>query len=274
MDSTRDRALVTGASAGIGEAFAERLARDGYDLILAARRRDRLEAIAERLAKETGAGIEVFSLDLSEASDLAKLEERAVSDDRLTHLINNAGFGAYRPFVELDPGVAEDLIDVHVTATVRLTRAVLPGLIARGRGAIVNVASLLAFSGTLPADPLPQRAVYAAAKSFMVTFTQTLAGELTGTGVRAMVCCPGVVKTEFHEVQGMDLSHVPRMSSEDIVTATLAGLELGEVVCVPALEDASLVDKIGESKRALLGSASVGARGGTGPQVATRYRKY
>jgi uncharacterized protein len=272
MASTRDRALVTGASAGIGEAFAERLARDGYDLILVARRGDRLESIAERLAKESGAGIEVFALDLTNAADLAKLEKAAASDDGLSLLINNAGFGGYCPFVELDPRVAEELIDVHVTATVRLTRAALPGMIARGRGAIVNIASLLAFSGTIPADPLPHRATYAAAKSFMVTFTQTLAGELAGTGVRAMVCCPGVVKTEFHEVQGMDLSHVPRMSSEDIVTATLAGLELGEVVCVPALEDASLVDKVGETQRALLGGASVGGRGGPGPQLATRYR--
>ena len=274
MGSTRDRALVTGASAGIGEAFAERLARDGHDLILTARRKDRLDAIAERLAKETGAGIEVFALDLSNADDLAKLEKRAASDDRLSLLINNAGFGGYRPFVNLDPDVAEQLIDVHVTATVRLSRAALPGMLSRDRGAIVNIASLLAFSGTLPADPLPQRAVYAAAKSFMVTFTQTLAGELAGTGVRAMVCCPGMVKTEFHEVQGMDLSHVPRMSSEDIVTATLAGLELGEVACVPALEDASLVNQVGEAQRALLGNASVGARGAIGPQLATRYRKY
>jgi uncharacterized protein len=273
MGSTRDRALVTGASAGIGEAFAERLARDGYDLILTARRRERLDAIAGRLSKETGTDVEVFPADLSDASDLAALEERAASDERLTLLINNAGFGGYRPFVDIDPGVAEELIDVHVTATVRLTRAVLPGMIARDDGSIVNIASLLAFSGTLPADPLPQRAVYAAAKSFMVTFTQTLSGELAGTGVRAMVCCPGIVKTEFHEVQGMDLSHVPRMSSEDIVTATLAGLELGEVVCVPPLEDASLVDKLGESQRALLGSASVGARGGIGPQLASRYRR-
>jgi short-subunit dehydrogenase len=271
MAATRYRAIVTGASAGIGEAFAERLARDGHDLILAARRKDRLDAIAERLAKETGADIEVFALDLSKAADLAKLEERAAADVHLSLLINNAGFGGYRPFVELEPRIADELVDVHVRATVRLTRAALPGMIARDRGAIVNIASLLAFSGTLVADPLPQRVVYAAAKSFMVTFTQTLAGELAGTGVRAMVCCPGIVKTEFHEVQGMDLSHVPRMSSEDIVTATLAGLELGEVICVPALEDASLVEKIGESQRALLGSASVGARSGAGPQLATRY---
>lgn len=270
MAATRERALVTGASAGIGEAFAERLARDGYDLILAARRRDRLEAIAERLAKETGAGIEVFALDLTKASELARLEERAASDESLTLLINNAGFGGYRPFVELDPAVAEQLVDVHVTATVRLTRAVLPGMIARGRGAIVNVASLLAFSGTLALDRLPKRAVYAGAKSFMVTFTQTLAGELAGTGVRAMVCCPGVVKTEFHEVQGMDMSQAPRMSSSDVVTATLAGLELGEVVCVPTLEDSSIIERLGEDQLQLFGSAGPGPSGP--PELASRYR--
>jgi len=273
MASQRNRALITGASAGIGEAFAERLARGGYDLVIAARRRERLDALAQRLAKETGAEVEVFVADLSEAGDLARLEERAASDEGLTLLVNNAGFGAYRPFVELDPAVAESLIDVHVTATVRLTRAVLPRMVARGSGAVVNIASMLAFSGTLPAGPLPHRATYAASKSFMVTFTQTLAGELAGTGVRVMVCCPGVVKTEFHEVQGMDFSRAPRMSSEDIVRATLAGLALGEVVCVPALEDASLIESVGEAQRALLGGASIGMRDGSVPQIASRYRE-
>jgi uncharacterized protein len=270
----RGIALVTGASAGIGEAFAERLARDGYDLVVVARRKDRLDALASRLEEERGVTVEAVAVDLSDAGDLAALERRAAGDDRLSLLINNAGFGAYRPFIELDPDLAKQLIDVHVTATVRLTRAVLPAMIARGRGAVINVASMLAFSGTLPpGKPLPYRATYAAAKSFMVTFTQALAGELAGTGVRAMVCCPGVVKTEFHEVQGMDFSRVPRMSSGDIVAATMAGLELGEVVCVPALEDASFVEKVGEAQRALLGSASIGARDGSTPQPASRYRE-
>lgn len=272
MSSTRDRALITGASAGIGEAFAERLAADGYDLIVTARRRERLEGLAERLGKKTGADVQVIVADLADADDRAALERAVAGDDRLTMLINNAGFGGYRPFVELDPNVAQELIDVHVTATVRLTRAALPGMVARNRGAIVNIASMLAFSAPLPAPPLPNRVVYAAAKSFMVTFTQILASELAGTAVRAMVCCPGAVKTEFHDVQGMDMTGRPRMSSEDVVTATLKGLELGEVVCIPVLEDASAVDRVGEAQLGILAGSPPPIPGAPPPEIASRYR--
>jgi hypothetical protein len=270
----RDLALITGASAGIGEAFAERLARDGHDLIIVARRRERLEVLAERLTKEAGVGVEVIAADLSEPEQLKAVEERAASADRLTLLINNAGFGGYKPFAHVDPDVAENLVGVHVTATVRLTRAVLPGMIARKRGAIVNIASMLAFSGTIPGTgPLPPRVTYGAAKSFMVTFTQLLAGELAGGYVRAMVVCPGLVKTEFHEVQSIDLSHVPRMSADDIVTATLAGLEAGEIVCIPTLEDRGLIEKLGEAQRGLIAGASAQPADGAAPLLASRYQE-
>lgn len=269
MASNNKSALITGASAGIGEAFAERLARDGYDLIITARRGGRLESLAERLGQETDSTVEVLTADLTDENDLARLEERAASDDHLSLLINNAGFGGYRPFVDLDPDVAEDLIDVHVTAMVRLTSAVLPGMIARDRGAVVNMASLLAFSPSLPAPPLPHRATYVGAKSFIVAFTQLLAGELAGTAVRAMVCCPGIVESEFHEVQGMDLSHMPAMSAEDVVTAVLTGLERGEVICIPPLEDDSVLEAFLEAQRAVL---FVGGPGGSAGQLASRYR--
>jgi uncharacterized protein len=271
MAAKRDRALITGASAGIGEAFAERLARDGWDLIITARRRERLEALAERLAKETDVEVDVIAADLSEPDGIAAVEERAASDERLALLINNAGFGGYRPFVELDPLVAEDLINVHITATVRASRAALPGMIERKRGAIVTIASLLGYSGTVPAGPLPQRVIYAAAKSFQVAFTQLLAGELAGGYVRAMVVCPGVVKTEFHEVQNMDMSHLPRMSPDDIVTATLAGLEAGEIVCIPSLEDRSLIPRLGEAERAVIGASRPAE--GEPLRLASRYTK-
>jgi hypothetical protein len=253
MAPERDVAVVTGASAGIGVAFAERLAHDGYDLIVTARREERLNALAERLAEDTGVSVEIHPADLGEAGELRWLEQRVAAEDRLALLVNNAGFGAYRPFVELDPDVAENLIDVHVTASVRLSRAALPGMVKRGRGAIVNIASMLAFSGTLPSARLPARATYAGAKSFLVTFTQTLAGELAGTGVNVQVCCPGLVATEFHEVQGQDLSQLPRMSPAEVVTASLAGLEAGEIVCCPTLENVSALDRLAEAQRAVLG---------------------
>jgi uncharacterized protein len=257
------RAFVTGASAGIGAAFAERLAAAGNDLILVARRRDRLEALAERLGRETSASIEVLAADLADSEGLARAEERAGRGD-VSLLVNNAGFGGYRPFVEMDPAVAEELVRVHVLATVRLSRAALPGMVSRGAGGIINVSSLLAFSGALPPKPLPHRATYAGAKAFVVTFTEALAGELAGTGVNVVVCCPGIVATEFHEVMDLDLSSLPRMSSDEVVQAALVALDRGEVMCVPPLEDATLVDKLVEAQQALLGAG--------GPKLSSRYR--
>jgi uncharacterized protein len=124
---------------------------------------------------------------------------------------------------------------VHVTAVTRLARAAVPAMGARGSGAIINVASLLAFSGSLPAQPLPYRAVYAAAKAFRLTFTQALAGELSGTGVQVQACCPGLVDTQFHTLAGRDLSAdpFPVMRPDEVAAAALAGLRLGEVICIP-----------------------------------------
>ncbi len=252
------RALVTGASSGIGVAFAERLARDGWDLVLVARRRDRLEDLAARL----GSGATVLVADLADADSLASVEEAARDVDLL---INNAGFGAYQAFVELDPAVADDLIDVHIRAVVRVTRAALPGMIARGNGGVITIASLLAFSGTVT-GPLPQRAVYAGAKSFQVTFTQVLAAELEGTGVRVSVCCPGVVATEFHDVQGMDMSKMPRMSASDVAQAALTALANGEVLCAPGLEDPALLEAIGAAQRSVMAATRA-------PTLASRYKE-
>ncbi len=261
----RPTALVTGASSGIGEAYAERLARDGHDLIVVARRSDRLEALAARLSKETGVSVEPMVADLADRAALARVEARIVEDERLAVLVNNAGFGAYRRFAEIDAAVADSLIEVHIRAVVRLTRAALPGMLKRDAGAIVNIASLLALSGTVPPDPLPMRAVYAGAKAFQLAFTQTLAGELGKTRVKVQCCLPGLVATEFHTVQGVDMSRMPRMSSADVVQACIAGLARGEVVCVPALEDAAVFDQVGEAQRAVLPAARQ-------PAVAARYR--
>ena len=203
------RALVTGASSGIGTAFAQRLAQEGFDLVVVARRRQRLEALAERLRADAGVEVDVIAADLTDPDKLRELEAHIAEDAALELLVNNAGFGGYKPFAELDRDVAEGLIRVHVLALTRLTRAALPGMIERGRGAVINVASLLAFTGSMPPQPLPHRATYAAAKAYMVTFTQALAHELDGTGVRMQALCPGLVKTEFHEVAGFDRAQVP-----------------------------------------------------------------
>lgn len=262
---TRPRALVTGASAGIGAAYAGRLAREGYDLVLVARRRERLEQLAERLHREAHVHAEVLAADLADAGALARVEARLAGDESLALLVNNAGFGAYRPFAQVEADVVDSLINVHVRAVARLTRAALPGMIRRGTGGVINVASLLAFSGSMPPNPLPHRATYAGAKAFIVTFTQALAGEIAGTGVRVQVCLPGVVATEFHTVQGMDFSQRPRMTADDVVAASLAAFARSEVTCIPGLDDASLLDRLAELQGAIFGSANK-------PALARRYQ--
>lgn len=256
MSERRGRALITGASAGIGAAYARALARAGSDLVIVARRRDRLEALAAELRGDTGVEVDVLVADLAADDGVRAVEDALGADERLTLLVNNAGFGAYRPFADVEPATAEALVRVHVLATVRLTRAALPGMVARGGGGVINVASMLAFSGTAGVGRLPHRAVYAGGKAFMVTFTQTLADELAGTGVRVQVCCPGLVRTEFHEVQGIDMSALPRMESDELVRASLAGLDQDEVVCVPTLEDRTRLDEVFETQRELLFSSN------------------
>jgi hypothetical protein len=148
------------------------------------------------------------------------------------------------PFGDLPPERATELVQLNALAPVLLTRAVLPGMIERGRGSVINVASLLAFSGPLDAPHIPPRAVYAATKSFIVTFSQIVAQEVAESGVRVQVVCPGVVRTEFHSRQGLDMSAVPRMEAGDLVDASLADLEQGVVLSVPALDDLGALGRL------------------------------
>lgn len=263
---SKPRALVTGASAGIGAAYAERLARDGYDIVLVARRHERLQALAERLRTEAGAQTEVLAADLADPGGLAEVEARVAGDPPVTLLVNNAGFGGYRPFIDIEPKVIDALVDVQIRTVARLSRAALPGMVRRGGGGVINVASVLALSGALPPNPLPHRAVYAGAKAFVLTFTQVLAGELAGTGVKVQVCLPGVVATEFHTVQGMDMSTRPRMTAEDLVAGSLAAWTRGETICIPALDDPSLMERTVAAQTDVMRSAAFS------PALAGRYR--
>lgn len=248
----RPRALVTGASSGLGAAFAERLARDGYDLIIVARRRDRLEALAERLQKSQNVHVEVISADLSKVDDVQAVERSIQTMNTLALLVNNAGFGGYMPFVELPPERATELINLKILAVTRLSRAALPGMLARGRGAIINVSSRLAFSGSMGSNPLPKRAVYAGANAYINTFSQLLQSELEGTGIQVQALCPGVVATQFHERVGIEPGRYPAaivMKPEDVVQASLTGLKLGEVICVPPLEDPGLLAQVQQDEK-------------------------
>lgn len=264
--SARPRAIITGASSGIGLTYAERLAKQGFDLVLVARRRDRLDELARRLHGDHGIGASVACADLADPKGLAEIEALASSDEALSLLINNAGFAGYQPFVSIPPDVIDDLIDVHIRSVARLTRAALPGMVKRGGGAIINVASLLALSAMLPPNPLPSRATYVGAKAFILAFTQAVAGELIGTGVRIQVCLPGRVSTEFHVMHGIDTSKLPpAMTAEDVVTASLTALAREETVCVPALADVARLEQLTAAQLGIFRDSSMH------PKLAERY---
>lgn len=252
-------ALVTGASSGIGWAFAQRLAADGYDLVAVGRRLDRLKELAASL---TGVQTELLAADLSTDEGVDTVA-RACATLPLTMLVNNAGVAHYMPIADLPADKARELVHVKVVAPTMLIRAAVPGMVARGAGTIVNVAGMIAFSGPAQQAQLPRRAVYAGTLAHLVAMTQVLHEELKPEGLRLQVLCPGVVATDFHVRQGLDLSAVPRMSAEDVVTASLRGLELGEVVCAPGVEDASLLDAVSQADLAAFAAQS--------PQLAKRY---
>jgi len=264
-DTARPRALVTGASSGIGRAFSERLAREGYDLVLVARRRERLEELAGVVAKH-GAGAEIISADLASHGDLAATERRAAAGD-VAMLVNNAGFQNYMPFAEADPDRIEAQIAVQVTAPVRLARAALPGMLKRKSGAIVNVSSMLALSAGVDNPVLPKRATYSACKAYLNAFSELLARELAGTGVKVQALCPGVVRTEFHDLDGRPAAlrpKVPLLEPDDVVQASIAALALGDVVVVPTIGDRALYDREREGRNGLFGA-------GFKPTLAERY---
>lgn len=248
--------MVTGASSGIGEAYAEALAAGGWDLMVVARRVDRLDQLASRLSDAHCVKVEAIAADLGSADGLSRACQ-AVAGAPLEMLVNNAGLAHYMPFAELPGARARDLLEVNVAAPVSLTRVAVPTMIERGAGSIINVASLLAFSGAPQDSFLPKRAVYAATKSFLVTFTQILAAELEPFGVRAQVVCPGVVRSEFHTRQGMDMTAVPRMEPKDVVHASLTDLDNGVVVSVPGLSDTEALAEVEAANAGLLRAARV-----------------
>jgi short-subunit dehydrogenase len=227
----RRNALVTGASTGIGRIFAERLARDQYDLVLVARDAGRLEELGKRLAAERGIEARALVADLTEPAGVARVEaELAGQPPDL--LVNNAGFGTVGRFAELDVEGEDREVRLNVLALMRLTHAALRPMLERGHGGVINVSSLAGESAS------PYTATYAATKAFVTSFTEALSEELRGSGVRVQVLLPGFTRTEFQERAGIDPSSIPSfawMEPEAVVDASLAGLEKGQVVCIPGL---------------------------------------
>lgn len=228
-------AVVTGASSGIGAEYARLLAAHGYDLLLVARRVERLEELAAELRSQFGVRVEAMAADLSRPEAVEKIEARLKEMPDVEILINNAGFGTLGRFYEVDFQSQIDMIQLHVLASVRLARAALPAMIARRHGAIVNVASLAGFI------PLVSNATYSATKSYLITFSEALDLELRGTGVRVQALCPGMTRSEFHSTQmlrGLRREWIPGfmwMSSKEVAEASFAALPSGKVVFVPGV---------------------------------------
>ncbi len=247
MKQTLRTALITGASSGIGAAFARRLARQRHHLILVARRESKLQELAVELQQQYGATAEVLPADLSEPEGIRRVEERIVAAGALDLLINNAGFGTYGYFTDVSADRHEDMINVHVTASIRLCRAALPLMLKRGRGGIINVASVAAFF------PLPGNSTYAASKAYLVTFSEALQREIAGGGVKIQALCPGFTVTEFHgtpKYADFNRSEVPKalwMSSEDVVSASLRALRRNHVICIPGWKYQVLV-RMGQNR--------------------------
>jgi short-subunit dehydrogenase len=233
--ASKGTAVVTGASTGIGAIYADRLARRGYDLILVARNRARLDEIAGLISDRSQRAVEVVAADLTNRRDLARVEEALKRDASITMLVNNAGIGAPAPTWKADVDLMERLIAINVTALTRLTYAIAPGFVARGGGTIINIASVVAV-----APELPFNSVYNASKAFVLSLSQSLHYELADLGVTVQAVLPGATATDFWDGTDVPRASVPAhimMAADQMVDAALAGLDLGERVTIPSLPD-------------------------------------
>jgi short-subunit dehydrogenase len=225
-------ALITGASTGIGAVYADRLARRGYDLILVARNRQLLNSLASRITDETRRSVEVVAADLSDKQELAAVESKLRNDSSITLLVNNAGVASVAPLLGADVEQMDAMIALNVTALTRLTYAAVPGFVARGAGAIINITSIVAVAPEL------LNGVYGASKSFVLAFSQSLQHELSTKGIRIQAVLPGATRTPLWDHAGVDIdAAVPGavMSAEDMVDAALTGFDNGEFATIPAL---------------------------------------
>ncbi|RKE22441.1 SDR family oxidoreductase [Streptomyces sp. TLI_171] len=251
-------ALITGATAGIGAAFANRLARDGRDLVLVARDVERLAATAAELTARHGVRVETLAADLATETGIEAVEHRLRdSEQPVDLLINNAGFGNRGAYLDVPVQDEIDMVKVHIEAVLRLTTAAVPGMRERGFGAVVNVASVAAF--------VP-RGTYGATKAWVVNFTLGIARDLAGSGVRLQALCPGFTRTEFHQRAGMGTSSIPSwgwLTAERVVNDSLADLARNRPLCVP-----------GKRYKAAVAAARLLPAGGLGKLSNTAGRDY
>jgi short-subunit dehydrogenase len=241
-------ALITGASSGIGAVYADRLARRGYNLILVARDAAKLSALAQRLNAETNSQVDIIAADLGVTADLRRVEQRLASDSSISLLVNNAGLGAVKSLIDSTPEELDTLININVTALTRLTRAVAPGLVARGEGGIINISSIAALKPEL------LNGTYGGSKAFVLALTQSLHHELGDKGVQVQAVLPGAIGTPFWDRAGHAVENLPAawvMTPEDLVDAALAGFDQRELVTLPSLPDVNDFVRMDEARKAL-----------------------
>ncbi|MHB8885313.1 MAG: SDR family NAD(P)-dependent oxidoreductase [Methylovirgula sp.] len=234
MNSQKGTVLITGASAGIGATYADRLAHRGHDLILVARDAQRLETLAAKLRTETKVKVEVLPADLTKKSDMLRIEQRLATDRDIDVFVNNAGILGPTQVVGQDPDALETVIQLNIVAATRLATAAATAFASRRRGSIINLASVVAL--------LPERfgGAYAASKAYLLHFSQSLQQELTGSGVRVQAVMPGATRTEIWERAGIDVASLDPnilMDVGEMVDAALVGLDQGELVTIPSLPE-------------------------------------
>ena len=260
--SPKGTAVVTGASAGIGRTYAQRLAARGFDLLLVARRAERLEALAQTLRLDHGVQVEVLAADLADAGALERVAQRLERDDNVTLLVNNAGVATFGAVAGTEPAALDTMTDVNVTAVVRLARAVLLAFKRRDRGTLVNIGSVLGFHA------LAFSGAYSGTKGYVLNFTRGLQEEVAGTNVVVQLVAPASTATDIWDLAGVPLATLAPanvMSTADLVDAALAGLDQGEKITLPSVEDAQLFADYDAARLKLLAASQTG-------KPASRYR--
>jgi len=255
MTSSRKIAVVTGASSGIGSVYADRLARRGHDLLLVARRGERLQNLAAKLEQAYDIKAETLVADLEKEADLVALEATLAGNHAIHILVNNAGIARLSPVTETSMKESLSQIALNITALTRLTHAVLPAFKARNEGVIINIASALALHA------LPVSSVYSGTKGFVLNFTRGLQQELANTGIRIQVVLPAATATDLWDISGVPLAALAPetvMSVEHLVDAALAGFDQGESVTLPSMADTGLWEQYDTARSNLFAAMQTG----------------